>query len=382
MGLNDGTADWSLSGPAVLRRMAEALDAGMPAAVATVIAVEGNAYRRPGAKMLLTGDGTAGSVTAGCLESEVEDIAAAVRKSGQSRVERFDLTDDEQWGLGLGCNGVIDLLVEPLDDRFGPLLDGYRAGGDGLAVAVIGSDTPEVSVGERGYAPGGELAAVGNVPDWLCDAVGQRGQETLDHGRARTVTVSAPGGGDCRVFLDPVLTPPSLYIFGSGIDVRPVTELATRAGFSVTVVPFRGGRATEEAFPRADRVVSASAPRLDESLTFDTDTYAVVMSHNAVDDRLALEALLETPVPYIGLMGPEDRFREIVDALGSEGRTLTDAELERVYTPIGLDLGGGEPYQIAVSIVSEVLAVHNGRAPGHLRDRGAPIHDRSGPTEE
>jgi xanthine dehydrogenase accessory factor len=382
MDLNDGTADWSLSGPAVLRRMAEALDAGTPAAVATVVAVEGNAYRRPGAKMLLTGDGTAGSVTAGCLESEVEDIAAAVRKSGQSRVERFDLTDDEQWGLGLGCNGVIDLLVEPLDDRFVPLLDGYRAGGDGLAVTVIGSDTPEVSVGERGYAPGGELAAVGNVPDWLCDAVGQRGREALDHGRARTVTVSAPGGGDCRVFLDPVLTPPSLYIFGSGIDVRPVTELATRAGFSVTVVPFRGGRATEEAFPRADRVVSASAPRLDESLTFDTDTYAVVMSHNAVDDRLALEALLETPVPYIGLMGPEDRFREIVDALGSEGRTLTDAELERVYTPIGLDLGGGEPYQIAVSIVSEVLAVHNGRAPGHLRDRGAPIHDRSGPTEE
>lgn len=381
MSLQDGAAEWSLSGPAVLRRMAEALDAGTSAAVATVVAVEGNAYRRPGAKMLLTADRTAGSVTAGCLESEVEDIAAAVRRSGQPRVERFDLTDDEQWGLGLGCNGVIDLLVEPLDDRFGPLLDGYRAGDDGLAVTVIGSDTPEVSVGERGYAPDGDLAAVESVPDWLCDAVGQQGREALDHGRARTVTVSGPEGGDCRVVLDPVLAPPSLYIFGSGVDVRPVTELATRAGFSVTVVPFRGGRAREEAFPLADEVVSASAPRLDESLAFDTDTYAVVMSHNAVDDRLALEALLETPVPYIGLMGPEDRFREIVDALAAEGRPLTDAELERVYTPIGLDLGGGEPYQIAVSIVSEVLAVHNGRAPGHLRDRGAPIHDRSGPTE-
>lgn len=143
MNPEDTTTDWNLSGLAVLRRMADALDAGTPAAVATVVAVEGNAYRRPGAKMLLTEDGTAGSVTAGCLESDVADIAAEVRTSGQFRLERFDLTDDEQWGLGLGCNGVIDLLIEPLDDRFAPLLNGYHDSNDGLAVTVIESDSPE-----------------------------------------------------------------------------------------------------------------------------------------------------------------------------------------------------------------------------------------------
>jgi xanthine dehydrogenase accessory factor len=178
------------------------------------------------------------------------------------------------------------------------------------------------------------------------------------------------------VFLDPVAVPPSLYVFGSGIDVHPVVELATRTGFRVTVVPFRGGRASEGTFPGADRVVSASAPRLEESLSFDRETYAVLMSHNAVDDRLALEALLETPVPYIGLMGPDERFREITRTLAAEGHELTPPERDRIYAPVGLDLGGGDPYQIATSIVSEVLAVHNGRDPGHLRNHRGPIHER------
>lgn len=368
--------DWSQPGPAVLGRMVDALDAGIAAAVATVAAVDGNAYRRPGAKMLLTDEGTAGSVTAGCLEAEVESIAAEVRQSGHTRIERFDLTDDEEWGLGLGCNGVIDLLVEPIE-RFAPLLARYRNGEEGVGVVVIESETGAVSTGDRGYAPDADTTAIEGFPDWLCDAVAPQASRLLERGEAATTTVTGPDGGDCRVFLDPVVTPPSLYVFGSGIDVNPVAELAIKAGFDVTVVPFRGGRASEEAFPWADRVVSASAPRLRESLTFDTDTYAILMSHNVVDDRLALEALLETPVPYIGLMGPVDRFRGMTDTLESEGRTLTEAERARIYTPIGLSLGGDEPYQIATSVVSELLAVHNGRDPGHLRDRDGPIHNRS-----
>ncbi len=373
-GRSDG---WSQPEPAVLGQMAAVLDAGASGAVATVAAVEGNAYRRPGAKMLLTGEGTAGSVTAGCLESEVENTAAEVRGSGHPRIERFDLTDDEEWGLGLGCNGVIDLLVEPLDGRFRPLLEGYRNGEDGLGVVIIESDEGAVSAGDRGYAPGGDTSVIEGLPDWVCDAVDPRAESVIENGRATTIRVAGPQGNDHRVLLDPVVVPPSLYVFGSGIDVHPVVELATKTGFDVTVVPFRGGRASEEAFPGADRVVSASAPRLRESLDFDTETYAVLMSHNAVDDRLALEALLETPTPYIGLMGPTDRFQEITAALRAEGRTLTEAERDRIYTPIGLNLGGDEPYQIATSVVSEVLAVHNGRDPGHLRDRRGPIHDRS-----
>jgi xanthine dehydrogenase accessory factor len=178
------------------------------------------------------------------------------------------------------------------------------------------------------------------------------------------------------VFVDPIIAPPELYVFGSGNDAAPVSELAAAADFRVTVVAFRGGRADPAAFPEADRVVSASAPRVGDDLTLDEATYAVVMSHNFVDDRLAVEALLDTQVPYVGVMGPESRFERMRDAFAEAGRPLTDADLERLYAPIGLDIGGGAPYQIAMSIVSEVLTVHNERDPRHLRERASPIHGR------
>ena len=108
---------------------------------------------------------------------------------------------------------------------------------------------------------------------------------------------------------------------------------------------------------------------------FDTNTYVVVMSHNFIDDRFALAELLETDVPYIGLMGPKERFEQMLDEFEQEGETLGD--LDPVYTPVGLDLGGGAPYQVAHSIVGEVLAVKNGREGGHLRAREGTVHNRA-----
>ena len=352
-----------------------ALAEGRPGVVATISAVEGSAYRRPGAKMLVDDEQGVGSITAGCLEDEVVSLAEEVLASGEPRLERFDLTDDEEWGLGLGCNGVIDLLLEPLDDRFARLAQRYADGEDGLALAVTDPGDTDLSVGDRADAPDGDLSTVDRLPAWLVDGLADRAADLYDRGKSVTLTVDGPDG-EVRVFVDPVLAPPELYVFGSGNDAKPVSELAAKADFRVTVVAFRGGRADAEAFPGADRVVSASAPRVAEELEFDADTYAVVMSHNFVDDRMAVESLLETPTPYIGLMGPDSRFERLRDDLADAGRPLTDADLDRLYAPIGLDLGGGAPYQIATSIVSEVLAVHNGRQPRHLRERKSPIHGR------
>jgi xanthine dehydrogenase accessory factor len=116
---------------------------------------------------------------------------------------------------------------------------------------------------------------------------------------------------------------------------------------------------------------------IDEVVDDPTRTYAVLMSHNLLEDRLALVSLLETDVPYIGLMGPRERFDEIREEIAAdEGRELTDSELERIATPVGLDVGGGEPIHIALSIVGEVLAVHNDREGGRLKEREGPIHKR------
>jgi len=380
--------EWSVPETAVMGTISEALTEGRPAVVATITAVEGSAYRRPGAKMLVDDESGMGSITAGCLEDEVVRMAQDVLETGESRVERFDLTDDEEWGLGLGCNGVIDLLLEPLDDRFAALSDRYAAGEDGLALSVTDPGGTDLSVGDRAYAPDGDLSALSgdDLPDWLVDAVAETASEMYERGRSETMSIEVPaadaaavGDGEAgdavRVFVDSVLAPPDLYILGSGNDAKPVSELAAKADFRVTVVAFRGGRAESESFPHADRVVSASAPRVADELDFDSDSYAVVMSHNFVDDHMAAEALLETPVEYIGLMGPESRFERLRGEL-AESRGLSDDDLDRLYAPIGIDIGGGAPYQIAMSIVGEALAVHNGREPTHLRERKSPIHGR------
>jgi xanthine dehydrogenase accessory factor len=380
------TSDWSVPETDVFERIRTVLDGDGEAVLATVVAVEGSAYRRPGAKMLIEpSGGGAGSITAGCLEDEVRALAVDVLEAGEPRVETWDLTgDDDVWGMGVGCNGVVTVLLEPLDDSFRPVATA-RAGGEAVAVAtVVDGDLP---VGTRSvYGPGDEDGTEGDdaggpggfegdLPDWVTAALRDPAGRLLDAGKGDTVTVEGDGG-TVEVFVEGIRPPPELVVFGSGHDVEPVVELAKLVDFRVTVVTFRGGHADSGRFERADAVRSASPRDVPDLRDWDADTYAVVMTHNFVDDRLALDGLLGTPVPYVGLMGPDERFAEMREAFAEEGRTFSESELERVYTPIGLDLGTGTPYGIGYSIVAELLAVANDRTPAHLSRREGPIHER------
>jgi len=370
--------DWSTPESDVFERISDALDAGTDAVLATVIDVEGSAYRRPGAKMLIEPDGAAGAITAGCLEDEVRALAEDVLSAGEARVETWDLMNDDAWGMGVGCNGVITVLLEPLDDSYRPATAAYDRGDDACIVTVADADDADLAVGTRGtYTERDGFA--GDLPDWLENAVTGAAERALDGGTSELLEV----GDDerVRVFVDAVTAPPELAVFGSGHDVSPVVELASFAGFHVTVVSFRGAHTDDARFAGADEVVSASPREVAELREWDDDTYAVVMTHNFVDDRLTLDALLSTPVPYIGMMGPRKRFEEIEEAFAEEGREFDADELDRVYTPVGLSLGGDAPAQIAYGIVAEVLAVANDRTPQHLRAREGPIHDRADSTE-
>jgi xanthine dehydrogenase accessory factor len=368
---------WSVSASEVHEAAARALSEGRDAVLATVVAVDGNSYRRPGAKMLVTPDGGVGAITAGCLEDEVERLAAEVVEAGAPRVETYDLMEDEDdvWGLGVGCNGIIDVLLEPLDESYRPAIDAVAAGEELAVVTVVSGD----AVGARGFvdpdaglrpAPSGD-----GLGDDLASAVDGAARELLERDASETVTLDA-GGTSVDVFVDAITPPPDLLVLGSGHDVGPVVELAARNGFRTTVVGFRGAVDLDDLFPDADRTLSTSPARLRETVDVDGNTYAVVMTHNFVDDRLSLEELLDTPTPYVGLLGPRERFEEMREAFAEEGRTFSEAELEAIYTPVGLDLGDGTPYGIATSIVAEVITVHNGRTPRHLSAREGPIHDR------
>jgi xanthine dehydrogenase accessory factor len=377
----DGNAsDWSVPETRVYDRIRATLEEGAPAVLATVTAVEGSAYRRPGAKMLLDPEGGgAGSITAGCLEDEVRALAADVLEAGEPRVETWDLTgDDDVWGLGVGCNGVITVLLEPLADAYRQVVDA-RLAGEPIGVATVvggeGDGAAPATIGDRAYYRPGEGFVEGDLSGAVREAVRDATGTLVADGGGETLTVDL-ADGTVEVFVEGVRPPPELVVFGSGHDVAPVVELATLVDFRVAVVTFRGGHADSGRFPGADEVTS-TAPRDVAALReWDADTYAVLMSHNFLDDRIALEELLETPVPYVGLMGPRERFEELREASAEAGRTFTDAELDRVYTPVGLNLGGDSPYRIAYSIVAEVLAVANDRTPRHLKSHEGPIHDR------
>lgn len=195
--------------------------------------------------------------------------------------------------------------------------------------------------------------------------------ELAERGAADTLTV----GDGIEAFIDGLAAPDELVVFGTGHDVAPVTEFAAKNDFRVTVVGFRGAVDLEEKFPAADRTVTTSPPTIADDLDLGDRTHAVVMTHNFVDDRLTVQSLLEADVPYIGLMGPRERFEEMLEAFEEEGDPL-DGDLSALYTPVGLDLGGGSPFQTAHSIVAEALAVSNDRTPRHLKTRKGPIHER------
>lgn len=374
-------SNWSVPETEVLRTINARLEADRPAVLATVVDVEGNAYRRPGAKMVLTPDGEGvGSITAGCLEDDLRRVARTVRAEGRPRLETYDLMDDEEdvWGLGVGCNGIIEVLLEPLGESYRPAVEAFADGRDVASVSVLESDVAGLECGDRAYVhpETGEFeGASGTYPAWLFEKLAGPAEELARRGRADTLEVEGPGGR-VRVFVDGIAAPTELYVFGSGHDVGPVTELASLNDFRVTVVGFRGAVDLEERFPSAARTVTTSPGSLRESLELDGRSHAVVMTHNFVDDRLAVDELLRSPVPYVGVMGPRDRFEEMLAEFEAEGRSFTDGELARLYTPVGLNLGGGSPYQIAHSIVGEVLAVSKGREPRHLKTREGPIHDR------
>lgn len=380
----DRTDPWGLTDRQLYDRLRSCREAGTPAALATVVAVEGSAYRRPGAKLLATADEVLGAITAGCLEGPVATLAAEARKAGTVTVETFDLMDEAEWGLGLGCNGVIDVLVEPLDDSVDPALDALADHGSATLLTAVESADDDVPVGARTALTGDGTLAPADRPSLPNDAIEElreRATAARESGRSDVVTVERRAG-DLSVFVDGLRPPPDLLLFGSQNDVHTVARLGADAGFRVTVVSARGARSDPEQFPHAHRVVTTHPGDIDEIVDAPDQTYAVLLSHNLVDDQLALETLLtETTVPYVGLMGPRKRFEELRDALEADGVSLSPAQLERVSTPVGLDLGADGPTGIAMSVVSEALAVANDAAGGRLREKEGPIHSRPDPAD-
>jgi xanthine dehydrogenase accessory factor len=364
----------------ITRRLTDPAARGREAALATVVRISGSAYRRPGAKLLIeeTG-GVIGGVSGGCLEADVRATAADVLATGRPSLRHYDTgEEDAAWGLGLGCNGEVDILVQPATQ--GPVaaiatpLGRLLAGDAPVALLTVISEGPGMgAVMVMACTDDGDDAPPGD------SVTGSFGSPDFDRQAADRVRRLARAGRSAvqgiagqNVFVEILRPAPHLVVCGAGPDARPLVSYAAAAGFRVSVFDHREGFLSAEWFPDARRRVLARAGDEDAPLPEAARSLAVVKTHSLAHDRAWVQRLLAAGCPYIGILGPKGRTASILRDAG--GESWNDLAAERVFGPVGLDLGADGPEQVAISIVAELLAVVAKRDARHLSERRDAIH--------
>ena len=343
------------------------------AVLATVVHVTGSAYRRPGARMLLIPDGRRiGTISGGCLEGDIARKAWWCTANEVPELRVYDTTsdDDAVWEFGLGCNGVVHVLLERVAStqvtQMLDFLERQRQLTRPAVVATVVRATAAsgVAVGDRLFGSeseslSGDLAATSTgqelVP-YVFDAFQSK--------RSALVRLR-----ECEVFVEFVGRPISLVIFGAGQDAVPLVEIASMTmGWGTTVADGRPAYARPERFPGASRVIAMSPRALLSGIEITPETAVVLMTHNYPMDRRLLPLILERKPRYVGILGPKNRSARLFDELGMEMPGC-------VAAPAGLDLGGDAPASIALAIASEIQACVAQRTGGMLRLRREAIHE-------
>lgn len=347
----------------LLPQIQEWFQAGQDVAVATVINVLGSAPRPVGARMIVSADGRmAGSVSGGCVETTVYEEMMDVLEGGPPRKLHFGITDDMIWDVGLACGGTIDLFVEKLDPEMVAALAAHVEQAVPVALATV-------VAGESGL---GNSALVGR--DGVVLGKAHPRAIALVQERLSTRT----GGGallevepDTQIYIEPFLPPPVLVIVGGVHTAIHLTRFAKELGFTVIVTDPRAKFANRERFPEADQVLLEWPDETFQHLEINESTYVVLLTHDPKIDEPTLAAALKTNAAYIGAIGSRGTHAARFDRMAQWG--VTSEQLERVYAPIGLDLGGRTPEETALSIIGEVVAVKNGRTGASLRATHGPI---------
>jgi xanthine dehydrogenase accessory factor len=351
---------------------------GSRAAVATVVGTAGSAYRRPGAKLLVLDDGdTIGSVSAGCLDADVREVAQAVIETDRPVLRRYDMRDENDpiGSLGMGCRGVIDVFVQPA------ATGGFSLVAESLAT-LLAAESPLAAVTVVSGDEAGRMMAIAlpTAADPASRRYGSLGDPALDEQMLvrvreaeanRRAAVSLVSGRS--VFIDVLRPPPHLVVCGAGSDAIPLVAYAADAGFRVTVLDHRSGLLDATRFPGASRRQHAAPDDPAVILPPAARTLAIIKTHSLAHDSAWLRRFLALGVPYAGVLGPRARTERMLAEL-DDAAIGPDAR-DRVFGPVGLDLGADGPQQVAISIVAELLAFVSRRSPRHLWERCKPIHD-------
>ncbi|SNC65193.1 Xanthine and CO dehydrogenase maturation factor, XdhC/CoxF family [Hymenobacter gelipurpurascens] len=351
-----------------------------PCALATVVEVLGSAYRRPGARMLVTEDGElTGAISGGCLEGDARQRARQAIFRGHPALVTYDTRDedDPRHGLGPGCQGVVRILLEPLDfaasDNPVEILREFAQHPEPAVLATVfetDASGLRAAVGQRLL-----LSAAGVVRGTALLAVplAEAARVALAQSRSQVLDIDTDAG-PVRALLE-ILTPPlRVVVYGAGNDAQPLVRLGASLGWHITVVDGRPNLATAARFPEAAAVQVVSVRELEVQRP-DADAYHVLLSHNYAYDLAALQTLVFFPAPYIGLLGPRLKAQRLLEELGTAPAAAVEALRERLRSPIGLDLGSETPEEIALCIVAEIQAHRSGRQGQPLRERAGTVHE-------
>jgi xanthine dehydrogenase accessory factor len=342
-------------------------------ALATVVRVRGSAPRPPGARLAVTRSGRmAGSVSGGCVENDVFERAQRVIDDGRPTVVTYAAADE--WGLevGLACGGSIDVLIERYEAASDAGRTALRAALDARRPVVQCIAVTPAPLRGRSLVVAGEGAVWGSVAPALDAELAAVARGRLEGAGAEMLEVPWRGT-TAEIFVEVFPAPLRLFIVGATHTAIPLCRIAKQLGYVVTVIDAREVFASVERFPDADALIREWPDAAFEKVDLDRDSHVVALTHDPKFDLPALALALRSDAGYIGALGSRQTNARRLEQLREQG--FVDVELARIHTPVGLDIGGRTPEEVALSIVAEMVARRRGRDGRSLRDRDAPIHD-------
>lgn len=366
----------------IIRSYDELQKEGKRAALATVVHVEGSSYRRPGARMLIAEDGRlTGAISGGCLEGDAMRKALRVINEQRSALATYDTMDEDDAtiGIGLGCNGIIQVLIEPIlpGDPNSPIVLLKKANSlrQPSVVATFFSlkNRREPQPGTRLFlGENGEICGDCPLPElesrWLEDA-----RSAMQSSESCWLDYPTPNGWLTAFYelVPPVVT---LVVIGAGNDVLPLVDMAIILGWETKVVDGRATHARPERFASACQVLLAKPEQVLQRMQLDNRTLFALMTHNYNYDKAMLHELCSKNASYIAMLGPKKKLARMLDEFEAEGRPLSTAQLATVFSPAGLDIGAETPEEIALSILAEMKAFLGKKQGLFLREKSEPIH--------
>jgi xanthine dehydrogenase accessory factor len=360
----------------------QAQQKGIKTALATVVYVEGSSYRRPGARMLVEEDGRmTGAISGGCLEGDALRKALLAIHQKQNKLVTYNTLDEDdvEFGVQLGCNGIVHILFEPIDpqDENNPIALLERS-------QLFRRETVLVTLFSlhnfHGHQPG---------TCFFLDAessyskIDEAGLKTIVQQDASSVLQSGSSfikeydQFELTAFVELLQPPVSLIIIGAGNDAFPLIEMTRVLGWQITVADGRPTHASAQRFPNVHQLITGKPADIIKQLVIDKWTVFLLMTHNYKYDLAMMKELLQINCSYIGTLGPKKRLERMFEELKEEGITITDEQKQMIYGPIGLDIGAEAAEEIALSVLAEIKAVFADRYGGFLRNRSVSIHTRN-----